>query len=97
MKSDKVLMFGVVFNLPDDFQGTKDDAIELMMEYYRTHPNLPVPERVDGEKASWDIKQRAKTLWADDKGKLSAVVQVGVYNKETHKWEVTESSRHEKS
>jgi hypothetical protein len=75
-KSVKILVVeSLYFRLPDDFNGTKDDAFKLMAEYWANRAGREEIYPSHKEVSTWD---RFVNLWPHDEQKISAAVGVGI-------------------
>jgi hypothetical protein len=77
------------FNLPDDFNGTITDALELLLQYRKQSVlenkiNVEVNEEMDLNKRRTDNYNRLMTT---DDIKCSMNVGMSQYNKGTKEWE----------
>lgn len=65
----KVLYINAMFQLPDDFEGTRDDALNLMLEYRQREDAQANRQRTDATPLSDDqmhiLNLSAKVIWGN--------------------------------
>lgn len=75
MKSKKIFCIrNLAFNLPDNFNGTLTDALELLLEYHKNEGiqkyNIREKEKNDNNAQERTLEDAVNSLWSDKHKKL---------------------------
>lgn len=87
MKSDKVFWINAVFNLPDDFEGTTTEALELLLKRRKSKESEGKLNTNNAER-HLDSKngELIDNLWEDQNSTCYMDSSICEYDREKHEW-----------